>query len=132
MLARKVALTPERVASVSEFFDIVKTALSKLDFLAPALSFINYQFERYDGTGHPSLLEGSQIPLGARILTLVDAFDTLTSGQAQQQELESESAVKEIAADSGHRFDPEVVSAFLQAWRRGELQVASSKSISGV
>jgi diguanylate cyclase (GGDEF)-like protein len=128
MLERRVAPTPERAASVSEFFDIVRTALSQISFLGPALNIIMHQYERYDGAGSPSRLKGSNIPLGARILALADSFDVLTSGQAQQQILEPELAVKELAADSGHRFDPEVVSAFLQAWRRGELKIAANDS----
>jgi response regulator RpfG family c-di-GMP phosphodiesterase len=131
MLERKVAPTPERAASVSEFFDIVRAALSQLNFLAPALTIIMHQYERYDGAGHPSRLKGSQIPLGARILALADAFDVLTSGQDQQKILEPDLAVKELAADSGRRFDPEVVSAFLQAWRRKAIQIAPNKAISG-
>ena len=63
-----------------------------------------------------------------RILALADAFDSLTSGQTQQHILEPELAVKELAADSGYRFDPEVISAFLQAWRRGELKIAQNNS----
>jgi diguanylate cyclase (GGDEF)-like protein len=128
MLTLKAAPTPERAASVSEFFKIVWTALSQLNFLMPSLTIIMHQYERYDGTGQPSRLKGSQIPLGARILALADAFDALTSGQGQKQILEPELAVKELATDSGYRFDPEVVSAFLQAWRRGELKVAANDS----
>ena len=128
MLERKVAPTPERAASVSEFFEIVRTALARLSFLGPALIIIMHQYERYDGAGYPSRLKGSNIPLGARILALADAFDSLTSGQTQQHILEPELAVKELAADSGYRFDPEVISAFLQAWRRGELKIAQNNS----
>jgi diguanylate cyclase (GGDEF)-like protein len=128
MLERKVAPTPERAASVREFFEIVRTALARLNFLGPALTIIMHQYERYDGAGYPSRLKGNEIPIGARILALADSFDVLTSGQAQQEILEPELAVKELAADSGCRFDPEVVSAFLQAWRRGELKIAPSNS----
>jgi diguanylate cyclase (GGDEF)-like protein len=132
MLEQNKALAPERAAAISEFFDIVREALSRISFLAPALSIIMHQYERYDGTGYPHRLKGSLIPLGARILATADAFDTLVTGSPEQAPLEPELALKKLAADSGHCFDPEVVSVFLQAWREGKLQVASNKSKSEV
>jgi diguanylate cyclase (GGDEF)-like protein len=132
LLEQKTALAPERAATVSEFFDIVREALSRISFLAPAIPTIMHQYERYDGTGYPHRLKGSLIPLGARILAPADAFDTLVIGSPEQVPLEPEPALKKLAADSGHCFDPEVVSVFLQAWREGKLQVAPNKSVSEV
>ncbi len=128
MLEQRVPHTLEKVTSLRELFNVVEKALWRINFLAPVLSIALHSYERYDGTGYPSGLKGAKIPFGARILAIVDAFDTMTSGLSPQQTLEPEEAVKGLAADSGHRFDPQVVSTFLRAWRRRELQVASIKT----
>ncbi len=116
-------LTAERWARLRERLAAMEEALSRVDFLAPALSLASHMYERYDGTGYPSGLKGGEIPLGAKILAIADAFDAMTSGRSPLGALDPEAAVKEIAADSGRRFDPQVVSIFLQAWRRGKLSV---------
>jgi len=128
MLKQRVAHTLEKVASLREMFNTVVKALLQVNCLAPVLSIALHSCERYDGTGYPSGLKGTKIPLGARILAIADAFDTITSDASPQQTLAPEKAVKGLAADSGYRFDPQVVSTLLHVWRRGELQVASSKT----
>ena len=125
MLGHGVASTPEKVGILSQCFNTVDRALSRLNFLAPALSFALHRYERYDGTGYPFGLSGDRIPLGAKILAVADAFDAMTSGASTQKTLDPETAVRELAADSGRRFDPQVVSVFLQAWRKKRLQPGS-------
>lgn len=129
MVEQSLAHTLEEATTLGECFNTVKKALSRLNSMAPALSITLHRYERYDGRGYPSGLKGARIPLGARILAVADAFDTVTSGSLRQRTLEPEIAVKELAADSGKRFDPEVVGVFLQAWRRKAIQVALNKSI---
>lgn len=120
---RRRRLTAERYAKLKERLATLNEELARVNFLAPALSLVAYRYERYDGTGHPSGLKGAEIPLGAKILALVDVFDAMTSGLPHPGALEVEAAVQEIAADSGRGFDPQVVSVFLQAWRSGKLWV---------
>jgi diguanylate cyclase (GGDEF)-like protein/PAS domain S-box-containing protein len=69
--------------------------------------------ERWDGTGYPSGLKGDQIPLEARILAVVDAYDAMTQHRPYRQALSPEEAVREIVAQSGAQFDPAVVNAFV-------------------
>lgn len=70
--------------------------------------------ERYDGRGYPRGLKGEDIPLTARIITLVDAYDAMTSQRCYKRALPHERAVELICADSGAHFDPQVVEAFLE------------------
>jgi HD-GYP domain-containing protein (c-di-GMP phosphodiesterase class II) len=70
--------------------------------------------ERWDGSGYPSGLARDAIPLEARILSVVDAFDAMTSPRVYRQPLASEEARAELKRCSGRQFDPLVVSAFLQ------------------
>ncbi len=70
--------------------------------------------ERWDGTGYPRALRGEEIPIGGRITHLADAFDTLTHGRTRFEPWTVEETLEEISSDSGTRFDPDVVEAFLR------------------
>lgn len=117
-------LTAERWAKLKERLAGLKDTLSQVNSLALALSFVSHKYERYDGSGYPSGLKGGDIPLGAKILAVADAFDAMLSGLSPSGPLDVEAMVREIAAHSGGRFDPQVVSVFLRVWRRGRLIVA--------
>ena len=105
---------------LKEHLSTVKKALSQLSFLAPALALVSHKYERYDGSGYPSGLSGEEIPLGARILAVAEAAEALVWGLWPLGVLDHEVAVKELAADSGRRFDPHVVSVFLRTLRKGK------------
>ncbi len=128
MVEQMLVPTIEEAIHIRERFNTAWKTLSRLDFLSPAFFLLSHRYERHDGTGHPFGVEGASIPPGARILAIADTFDSLTSGLSPGETLEPEMAVQKIVADSGRRFDSSVVSAFLRTWRRGEFQVAPSKS----
>jgi len=73
-----------------------------------------YHHERWDGAGYPNGLSGKDIPLSARIVTLADVYDALTSSRTYKPAYTHEQARMLIVADSGHRFDPSIVNAFLR------------------
>jgi response regulator RpfG family c-di-GMP phosphodiesterase len=77
--------------------------------------------ERWDGRGYPDGLRGPAIPLGARIFSVADALDAMTSDRPYRKARPWGDAVAEIVAESGKQFDPQVVSAFLE--REGELRI---------
>ncbi len=70
--------------------------------------------ERWDGTGYPNGLKGENIPLMARILTVADAFEAMTSDKAYRTAMSKDDAVKQLQQCSGTQFDPEIVKAFVQ------------------
>jgi diguanylate cyclase (GGDEF)-like protein len=82
---------------------------------APALKsvarIVRSTHERVDGGGYPDGLEGDQIPLGARIIAVCDAFDAMTSDRAYRRAMPREAAIAELEAASGTQFDPFVVTA---------------------
>ena len=82
--------------------------------LLPAAPIVRHHHERWDGTGYPDGLGGATIPLGARIFTLADTFDAMTSDRPYRAGLAPAAAVAEIAAQAGRQFDPAVVAAFLE------------------
>lgn len=96
--------------------------LKGLRFLQPSLPGVLYHHERWDGTGYPTGLRGTAIPLAVRILSVADVFDALTSDRPYRQGLSSDAVIAAIRAESGLQFDPDVVTAFL-ARRRGIEQV---------
>jgi HD-GYP domain-containing protein (c-di-GMP phosphodiesterase class II) len=70
-----------------------------------------------DGTGYPDALEGPDIPLGSRIVTVCDAFDAMISDRAYRSAMTLEQALSELRRCQGSQFDPDVVEAFTDALR---------------
>ena len=89
--------------------------------LRPALPYILFHHERWDGRGYPSGRSCEQIPLGARIVAVVDAFDAMISARPYRPRLSVQAALAEVQDGAGTQFDPAVVRAFLAAWADGEL-----------
>ena len=87
------------------------------DFFSDERSILLYHHENFDGSGYPEGLEGDQIPMGARIFALVDAFVAMTSGQSHKETLTMEKASIELEAYAGKQFDPKLVSIFLNIIR---------------
>ena len=78
----------------------------------PVADWVLHHHERWDGMGYPDGLAGEEIPLGARIIFVVDAYDAMTSDRAYRGRLTPQEAVAELERCAGTQFDPEVVSVF--------------------
>ena len=76
------------------------------------LGVIRSHHERWDGSGYPDMLRGDEIPLGARIFTVADSLDAMTSERPYRHAFSWEQTTAEIGAQSGRQFDPDVVDAF--------------------
>ena len=92
--------------------------LKGIDFLRVAAEIVWAHHERYDGKGYPRGLAGEEIPLGARVFGVVDAYDAMTSRRPYRQAMSREQTCIEIASNAGTQFDPQVVDAFLVMIRR--------------
>lgn len=79
-----------------------------------AVDIVLYHHENYDGSGYPSSLKGTEIPLGARILRLADSFDAITSNRPYKRTLSIREAIEDINKYRGIYYDPEVIDAFLE------------------
>jgi putative nucleotidyltransferase with HDIG domain len=77
----------------------------------PVAEWVLHHHERWDGTGYPDRLAGTEIPLGARIIFVADAYDAMTSDRVYRQRRTNEDALDEIIRCAGTQFDPEVVEA---------------------
>lgn len=94
--------------------------LEKLDLLKGAAPIVLHHQERYDGVqygpypGYPRGLKGQEIPLGARIVAVVDAFDAMTTDRPYRSALPNDQATSVLRRERGRQFDPQVVDVFLQ------------------
>lgn len=90
--------------------------LGSIEFLQPhAIGVVMGHHERWDGNGYPNRLAGDDIPLGARLFAVADAFDAMTSDRPYRSAMPVDSAVAEIVRNSGSQFDPAIVDCFIQS-----------------
>jgi HD-GYP domain-containing protein (c-di-GMP phosphodiesterase class II) len=93
--------------------------LSRIEYLRPALEIPHYHHERWDGSGYPEGLRGKDIPLAARIFSVVDVWDALTHARPYRPAWDESEALEYLRANSGLLFDPRVVVAFLAMCEEG-------------
>ena len=93
--------------------------LSSVNDLSDTADCILAHHERWDGTGYPSLLRGTQIPLQARIIALADAFDAMTNERDYGARLTEDEALEQLRRNAGTQFDPDLVEVFITAYEKG-------------
>jgi putative nucleotidyltransferase with HDIG domain len=112
ILHKPARLTPEEYALVKTHPKVgaqILKPIKQLEYVVPIV--LSHQ-ERFDGTGYPDGLAGESIPIGARILAVVDAFSSITDNRSYRLARTEAEALSEISQWSGKQFDPEVVRAF--------------------
>jgi putative two-component system response regulator len=87
--------------------------LAPIAYLRPSLDIPGNHHEKWDGTGYPRGLKGEQIPMAARIFTVVDVYDALTSDRPYRKAWSKEKAIQYILDEKGKFFDPRVVDVFM-------------------
>jgi response regulator RpfG family c-di-GMP phosphodiesterase len=92
---------------------LAERILCPIEELGEVIRIVRHHHERFDGSGYPDGLTGSDIPLGARILSVADAYDALTSKRPYRDALPHEEAVAVLEEAAGTQFDPVIVRAFL-------------------
>jgi putative nucleotidyltransferase with HDIG domain len=92
--------------------------LSSIKFPYPVVPIVRHHHENWDGTGYPDGLKGTEIPLGARILAVVDCFDALTSDRPYRPKMSDADALAILLQRRGVMYDPLVVDAFTTNWER--------------
>lgn len=115
ILKKPGKLTSQEYDEVKKHTFIGENIITPLKRLREALVVIKYHHERWDGNGYPYKLKGDQIPLAARVLSVADAFDAMTTDRPYRKALPLEVAKREIIDNKGTQFDPSVVDAFLKA-----------------
>lgn len=107
-------LTPAEYETMKTHAQIGAEILAGVDFPYPVVPIVRHHHENWDGTGYPDRLAGEEIPLGARILQVVDCFDALTSHRPYRRALSSSEAIAILRERRGTMYDPAVVDAFVR------------------
>ncbi len=112
ILNKPGTLTDEEYAIIKSHPDIAANILGTLDFLEDVVPLVQHHHEYFDGGGYPAGIAGEAIPLGARIISVADAFNAMTSDRPYRAALSRETALAELKRNAGTQFDPKVVEAF--------------------
>jgi len=118
ILTKTTKLTPKEYRIIKRHPVIGAQILRHLQILRPVIPIIMHHHEKYNGTGYPSKLKKRQIPEGARIMAVADAFEAMVYGRPYRERMDTPSAIKEIKKKSGTQFDPRVVEAFLKVVKK--------------
>ena len=105
-------LTPAEFETMKQHASIGAQILSAIEFPYPVVPIVRHHHENWDGTGYPDGVKGDAIPTGARILSVVDCFDALTSDRPYRPRMRDDQAMQIVADRSGTMYDPEVVATF--------------------
>jgi response regulator RpfG family c-di-GMP phosphodiesterase len=112
---KKGTLTPADWTIMKQHTKKSIELLVPLSLSSNILSYILHHHERFDGTGYPDGLARDQIPLGARIIAISDAYDSMTSNRPYRQPLSNDEAKKELSKCTGSQFDPKLVTLFSES-----------------
>lgn len=107
-------LTPEEWEEVKHHPFVGYQIIQSVDFLGEGRDILLYHQERFDGTGYPAGLKGDAIPLGARMLAIVDSYDAMVTDRPYRKKLPVKEALAELRRCAGTQFDPKLVKVFIK------------------
>ena len=110
---KEATLSSDMLAEVRLHPLIGVSILRSIEFLAPVVDYVHYHHERIDGSGYPCGLEADEIPLGAKIISVTDCFDAMTTDRSYQKGKNSRKAFAILNKSKGRSFCPGLVEAFI-------------------
>ena len=113
ILLKDERLTPEEYSEIKHHPSIGTHILSNATIFSNIIPIVKHHHERYDGRGYPENLKGEDIPFLARIATVADAFDAMSSKRTYRNSLDIDTIIDEIQKNSGTQFDPKIAEVFL-------------------
>jgi len=123
ILLKKERLTDQEFLSLKQHPTVGADIVENLKFLREAAVLVRYHHEQPNGRGYPEGLRGNDIPLGARIILVCDAFDAMTSDRPYRKGLPVETVVAQLEKFRGEQFDNEIAGVALDLIKRGEFPV---------
>jgi HD-GYP domain-containing protein (c-di-GMP phosphodiesterase class II) len=114
ILCKRGPLTGEEWTVMRDHPVIGAQIIAPITFLTGAVDLIRHHHERFDGSGYPDGLRAEEIPLAARIFSVADSFDAMTSDRPYRGAMHVERALAEIEGGAGTQFDPDVVEVFMR------------------
>ncbi len=121
-LFKTTALDPEEWEEIKKHPSNGADMIKNIPYLAPSVPIIRHHHERWNGTGYPDRLAGEDIPSGARIVSVADAFDAMTTNRPYSSRRPLFEAHQEILSLSGILYDPNVVVAWKRLWESGQVE----------
>ncbi|HKD11638.1 MAG TPA: HD-GYP domain-containing protein, partial [Thermoanaerobaculia bacterium] len=121
IIRKPTALTEEEFEQMKTHPIKGAAIMSAIPQLADVIPGMKYHHEKWSGGGYPEGLKGEAIPLQARIVTVADTFDAMTTTRPYQKAMEMEFVVNRIRQFAGIRFEPSIVDAFMRAYQKGAL-----------
>ncbi len=118
ILTKTTKLTAKEYTIIKRHPVMGAQMLRPFQMLRPVIPIIMHHHEKYNGTGYPSRLKKGQIPLGARVMAVADAFEAMVYGRPYRERINVDEAIKEIKKKNGTQFDPKVVEGFLKIAKR--------------
>ena len=128
ILLKPGPLTPDEEKLMQQHPIIGEAIVKPVRSLQKVVAFVRHHHEKFDGSGYPSGLKGDAIPLGARILSVADTYDSMITDRPYRKRLSLEHTKAELKRCAGLQYDPEVVEAFLRVLIEKEERLASAKS----
>ena len=119
ILAKPGDLAASEWRVVAEHPKIGQVVLEQAGALRDAATIVLHHHEWYDGRGYPHGLAGGEIPIGARIVSIVDAYEAMVSGRPYRAAISHEAAIAELRRQAGVQFDPELVEVFASVFANG-------------
>jgi HD-GYP domain-containing protein (c-di-GMP phosphodiesterase class II) len=116
LLHKASGLTQQEFEGIQEHPANGAHMLNQFKLIQPLVPLVYHHHERMDGKGYPDGIRGAAIPLGARIIAIVDAFEAMTSGRIYQKSRSSEEACEELYKHAGTQFDAELVELFCNSF----------------
>ncbi|MBV1756914.1 MAG: diguanylate cyclase [Dethiosulfatibacter sp.] len=113
-LKKKESLTDQEWKNMKKHTEIGFRIVSEIEEMADLAQYVLLHHERYDGKGYPKKLKGKDIPEFARIIAVVDAFDTMTNDTVYRKRMSTEEAVEELKKNAGTQFDPEIIDILIK------------------
>ncbi|MBK9714691.1 MAG: response regulator [Kouleothrix sp.] len=125
-------LTPEEAAQMRRHPEIGAQIISQMRFAREVAPIISGHHEYWDGSGYPHGLSGEDIPIGARIITIVDAYDAMTTDRPYRAALSEEEAIRRLRAARGTQFDPNLLDVFLDLVASGAISPERARAQGGL
>jgi len=129
ILSKPGRLTPEEFEKLKIHPVVGAEILDRVQFPYPVVPIVRSHHEKWNGTGYPDGLSGEGIPIGARILSVVDCFDALTSERPYRRAVSADEAMALLRAESGRSYDPRVVDCIERRYKGLEEVVSRSARV---